>query len=394
MKIIKKIALFFTFTIIGLCFFGVLLVLFSKDVRTFERNIYSWWVSRELPKLNIFQVDLSRRTILKVYPNNEDVYWLGTKWTDDGKYIEVYESRNQVYANYIMAIDLENPIYNHEIQYAENGNIFGLINTLPFTLEDRESLLAACQNKNIFLTAKYADNNLWETRLWKDKQLLKTFQPIEIQIDVYHPYFSNAPVGVAVEFSNFSPDCRYFTIDTYEKTWILDTVNQSFSPLPMNRTQLLFERMFSLISSSCPNCIKPVWSPNSHEFVFINNKGIEKYDIDSNKRSWLIAPENIAGVGKWSKTGNWILGFLNQSDSVISSDGNNIGILQGCEDIKHPSWSSKEIGTYNESASWSPTEDKIAFICSQYGMGTCDDEDCKEKESFLIIWDLSNLEDH
>jgi hypothetical protein len=367
MKIIKKIALFFTFTIIGLCFFGVLLVLFSKDVRTFERNIYSWWVSRELPKLNIFQVNLSRRTILKVYPNNEDVYWLGTKWTDDGKYIEVYDSRNQVYANYILAIDPENPIYNHEIQYAENGNVFGLINTMPFTLEDRESLMAACQNKNIFLTAKYVDNNLWETRLRKDKQLLKAFQPIEIQIDVYHPYFSNAPVEVAVEFSNFSPDCRYFTIDTYEKTWILDTVNQSFSPLPMNRTQLLFERMFSLIISSCPNCIRPVWSPNSHEFVFINNKGIEKYDIDSNKRSWLIAPENIAGVGKWSKTGNWILGFLNQNDSVISSDGNNIGILQGCEDIKHPSWSSKEIGTYNESASWSPTEDKIAFICSQYG---------------------------
>lgn len=394
MKIIKKIALFSIFTIIGLCFFGVLLVLFSRDVQNFERNIYSWWVSRELPKPNIFQVDLSRRTILKVYPNNEDILWLGTKWTDDGKYIEVSESRSQVYANNIMVIDPENPIYNNEIQTIESGNIFGLVNTLPFTLEDRESLWGACQNENIFFTAKYLEDKygFWETRLWKGKQLIKAFQPVEIHFGIYQSGFRDEPVGVTVEFSNFSPDCRYFTIDSSKNTWILDTVNQSFSPLQINGTQLFFEQMFSSIDLSCPQCIRPVWSPNSHEFVFISNNGIEKYDIDSNKRSWLVAPENNAGAWEWSKTGNWILGFLNQSDSVISSDGNNIGILQGCEDIKHQSWSSKDIHTYTENPSWSPTEDKFTFICNQYDQSTCVEGKCEKEESFLIIWDLSNLD--
>lgn len=395
MKITKKIVLVSTFTIVCLCLSVVLLDLLSEKIQNFERDIFSWWVSRALPKPNIFQVDLSRRTILKVYPNNEDILWLGTKWTDDGKYVEVYNSRSQFYANNIMAIDPEYPIYNNEIQTIESGNIFGLVNALPFTLEDRESLWGACQNENIFFTAKYLEDKygFWEPRLWKGKQLIKAFQPVEIRFGLYQSDFSE-PVGVTVETSNFSLNCRYFTINSYDNTWILDTVNQSFSPLKINGSQSLFEKIMS-----CPQCIRPVWSPNSYEFVFSNNNGIEKYDIDSNKRSWLVAPENNVGVWEWSKTGNWILGFLNQSDSVksasvISSDGNNIGILQGCEDIRHLSWSSEEIETSYEDASWSPKEDKIAFICNQYGKGTCVDGKCKEDESFLIIWDLSNLENH
>jgi hypothetical protein len=392
MKSIRKIALISTFTIVGLCLSGALLVLYRGVVKNFERDIYSWWVSRALPKPDVFQVALSRRTVLKIYPNTNDILWLGTKWTDDGKYIQVSESRSQVYANNIMVIDPKNPIYNNEIKSIQGGNIFGLVNTLPFTLENREYLWGACQNENIFFTAKYVDNNLWETRLWKDKQLIKTFQPVEIRFGDYQSGFRDEPVGVTVEFSNFSPDCRYFTIDSYKNTWILDTVNQSFSPLKINGTQLLFDHLS--IDMSCYQCVRPVWSPNSREFVFNSNNGIEKYDIDLNKRSWLVAPENNAGVWQWSKTGNWILGFLNQSGSLISSDGNRIGILQGCEDIKHPSWSSKDIHTFTEYPSWSPTEDKFAFICNQYDQSTCTEGKCEKSESFLIIWDLSNLDSH
>jgi hypothetical protein len=385
MKRIIKIVPIPVLVTLGLCLFATLYLFFGQ-------NIYGWWISLMVPEPHVFQVDLSRRTILKVYPNPEDILWLGTKWTDDGKYIEVSESRSQVYANKLMTIDAENPIYNHEIKSVESGNIFGLVNTLPFTLEDREFLWGACQNENIFFTAKYLDDQLWETRLWKGQQLIKTFQPIEIRFGIYQSGFRDEPIGVTVESSNFSPDCRYFTIDSYTSTWILDTVNQSFSPLKIKAKQLSFEQI--LPSTDCNPCISPVWSPNSREFVFSTNKGIEKYDIVSNKRTWLVAPDNNAGVWKWSKTGNWILGFFKQSDSAISSDGRSIGILQGCEDIKHPLWSSKEIEINNEDASWSPTEDKIAFICSQYGKGTCTDGGCEEKESFLVIWDLSNLESH
>jgi hypothetical protein len=383
MKRTIKIVPFPVLVILGLCLFATLYLFFGQ-------NIYAWWVDRIIPAPRIFQVDLSRRTVLKVYPNNEGILWLGTRWTDDGKYIQVSESRSQVYANHIMVIDPENPVYNNEIKSVEGGNIFGLVNTLPFTLQDREFLWGACQNENIFFTARYMDNQLWEMRLWKGKQLIKTFQPLEIRFGIYQSGFRDEPVGVTVEFSNFSPDCRYFTIDSHKNTWILDTVDQAFSPLNIHGTQPLFKQI--LPSVDCEQCITPIWSPNSREFVFASNSGIEKYDMVSNNRTWLVAPESNIDVIQWSKTGNWILGSFKQSDSVISSDGKSIGILQGCEDIEHPSWSSKEIETYNESASWSPNEDKIAFICQQYGKSTCTDGGCKEEESFLIIWDLSNLE--
>ena len=394
MKNKKRIGLFSFFTIICLCLSGVLYVLFGTNIYDFERDIYSWWISQTLQKPNIFHVDLSRRIILKVYPNDEGILWLGTKWTDDGRYIEVFESRSQYFANNIMMIDPENPIYNNNIQTIEGGNIFGLVNALTLPLEDREYLWGACQKENIFFTAKYLDDkrDFWETRLWKGKQLIKTFQPIEMHFGLYQSGFSDLPVGIIVEFSNFSSDCRYFTKDSNKNTWILDTVHQSFTPLKINRTLLLFEQMFASVNLPCTHCISPVWSPNNHEFVFDSNNGIEKYDINSNKRSWLVAPENDASVRIWSKTENWIYGFLKQSDSVISSDGNNIGILHDCGDINHPSWSSTDIRTYTENPAWSPKEDKIAYICHQYDQSTCVEGKCKKEESFLIIWDLSNLE--
>jgi hypothetical protein len=141
--------------------------------------------------------------------------------------------------------------------------------------------------------------------------------------------------------------------------------------------------------------IQPSWAPNSHEFVFGDETfGLEKYDIQSGKRSWLLAPDIAGGAIKWSKTGKWILGYSNQGMSVISSDGNKIDTLEGCENKKHPSWSSKDIHTSTENPSWSPAEDKFAFICNQYDQSTCTEGKCEQEESYLIIWDLSNLEDN
>lgn len=389
----KKIFLISIFITMGLCLFGFLYIVF-------EGAIYKGWISISIPKPYIFQVDVSRRTVLQVYTDPDEVQWAGTKWTEDGKNIIIYNSSYQVEASKSMIIEPENPSFNaNNIQSLKEGNLFGLINELPFTLEDRESLWAGCQNENLFFTGKYIGNNLWETRLWKGSLLIKSFPPVEIRFHIYHSGFNDNPVASTVENSNFSPDCRYFTIDSYKNTWVLDTVNQSFTPLKIGGVQFISEQIDSIMGFTCYQCVTPIWSPNSHEFVFQSNVGVEKYDFLLNKRSLLIAPNidiGVRNIGEryWSNTGKWILGYYNYNRSVISSDGKKIGVLEGCESIKQPLWSSKDIKTYTDNESWSPTDDKLAFICHQYDKSTCVDGKCGKEADYLIIWDLSNLENN
>jgi hypothetical protein len=209
--------------ILGLCLFGILFVVF-------ERDIYKWWVRLAVPEPYVFQVDISRRTAIRVYPNAEGIQWFGTRWTDDGKHIEIYDSRAQVYASKLMMIDPENATYTNNVQTLEKGNILGLINELPFTLGNGESLWAGCENGNLFFTAKYLENKygFWETRLWQGDQLIKTFQPIEFQFDLYQDVLNDNPVGWTIEYSHFSPDCRYDIISLGKDVWLLDTVEKSF----------------------------------------------------------------------------------------------------------------------------------------------------------------------
>ncbi|MBL8090446.1 MAG: hypothetical protein JNJ43_08970 [Anaerolineales bacterium] len=391
---IKKIFLISIFTTLGLCLSSFLFIVFEGD-------IYKWWVSLSIPKPDIFQVDISRRIVLQIYSDQEEIHWAGTKWTDDGKNIIIYNSSFQSYANKLIIIDSENPSFNtNNIQSVEESNIFGLVNELPFNLEDRETLWAGCSNQNLFFTGKYTENNLWETRLWKGSQLIKIFPPVDINFHIYDSGFNDDPVARTIEGSNFSPDCRYFTMHSYKETWILDTVNQSFKPLMIGGVQFISERIDSITGFTCYQCVAPIWSPNSHEFVFQSNVGIEKYDILLNQRSLLVAPNIDIGVRNiesqhWSNTGNWILGYFKSNHSIISQDGKKIGVLEDCESIQQPLWSTEDIETYYSSdVSWSPIEDKLAFICNQYDKSTCMDGKCEKEAEYLIIWDLSNLENN
>ena len=342
-----------------------------------------------VPEPHVFQVDISRRNVVQVFPNGNGIRWYGTRWTDDGKYIEVYASRAQVYADILMLIDPQNARYTSDTQVIEGENILGVTNELPFTLEDRESLWAGCQKENVFFTAKYLDSKygFWETRLWKGSQLIKTFPPIRFHFDLYQGGFNDDPVGWTIEYSHFSPDCRYDILPLGKDVWLLDTVEKSFSRI--------FEIRSSLhdIVQGSHAYMWPSWAPNSREFVFGDGRfGNEKYDVQSKKRSWLLGPDFAGGAIEWSKTGRWILGYFNQSMSVISPDGRNIGTLAGCENIQHPSWSPEDIHASTEDPSWSPTDDKVAFICKQYDQSSCKDGNCEKEESFLVIWDLSNLD--
>ena len=383
MRHIKKIVPVSTLVILVLCLFGILFVIF-------ERDIYKWRASLVVPKPDIFQVDISRRTATRVYPNPEGIKWLGTTWTDNGKRIEIINSRGQIYASKLMVIDPENATYTDNVQTFEKGNILRLVNELPFTLEDRESLWAGCQNTDLFFTGKYIESNLWETRLWKGSRLLKTFPPARFDFDMYRSGFNDNPVGWVIEYSHFSPDCRYDIISFGKDVWLLDTVEKSF--LPIFAARQFKSNLLDLVEGN-HQLIWPSWAPNGYEFVFGDETfGLERYNVQSGKRSWLLSPGIAGGAIEWSKTGKWILGYSDQGMSVISPDGNKVGTLEGCENIKHPSWSSKDIHTFTENPSWSPTEDKFAFICNQYDQSTCTEGKCEKEESFLIIWDLSNLD--
>lgn len=336
---------------LGACLFSILWI--------YEINTYK--------PVQIIQIDASRRTVIKVYPNAEGIIWHSTKWTEDGKYIQIYNSRSQVSASKLMTIDPENAKYTNNVQTIEKGNIFGLVNELPFTLEEREALWASCQNENLFFTAKYLDNQdgSWETRLWKGSQLIKTFPPTRFDFGLYQSGFNDNAVGWTIEYSDFSPDCRYDILSYGKDVWLLDTVDKSFS------------RIFTVWQP-----ILPSWAPNSQEFVFTDTYvgRIQKYNVQSKKQSWL--PSISTNYMHWSKTGKWILG----AGVVISSDGSKKGVLGYCPTIEDLSKLSKDIDFSTETPSWSPTDDKFAFICNLF------DKSSQKSESFLIIWDLSDLE--
>lgn len=373
MKIKKPFVHLPILAILGLCLFSILLFVF-------QRAIYKWQVGLVISKPHIFQVDNSRRVAIQVYPNAKGIEWFGTRWTDNGKSIEVYASRAQVYANVLMSVDPENPSYSNDTQIFEGENILGITDELPFALEDRESLWAGCQKENLFFTAKYLDNKygFWETRLWKDGQLIKTFQPIKFHFDLYQSGFNDSPIGWTMEYSHFSPDCRYAIISFSKDVWLLDTVDNTFSIIFTARQ---FIDLHDIVEGN-HQFIWPSWAPNSQDFVFGDATfGLEKYNVQSKKRSWLLAPGiagGVNGVIEWSKTGKWVLADSGKGLVIISSAGNRMGILnEGCESMENIAWSSN---------------DKIAFICKDYNKATCVGGKCPDERDYLVIWDLSNLD--
>lgn len=366
MATIRKIGLVSIFTIVGLCLFGILFTVFEKD-------IYKWWVSQTIPKPSTFQIDISRRTTIQV---PKGIEWFGTRWTDDGKYVEVYDSRSQGYADTLMVIDPKSPTSNNDIELVKGENILGVTNELPFTLEDRESLWAGCEKENLFFTSKYIENNLWETRLWKGNQLVKTFQPIEFSFELYQSGFNDDPVGLTIEYSHFSPDCRYSVFSFSTDVWLLDAVEKTFSLIFTAR-----QSKFNLLDKieGIHQSIMPTWSPNSQEFAFGDYTfGLEKYNIQTKERNWLLAPSIAGGFIKWSKSGNWILAYSEEGLVIISPTGDKMGILdEDCGSKEDIAWSSN---------------DKIAFICKDYNRDTCVEGKCPDEQDYLVIWDLSNLD--
>jgi len=172
-----------------------------------------------------------------------------------------------------------------------------------------------------------------------------------------------------MEFSNFSPDCRYFTKSISGQQWFLDAKKISFTP-SINARRLIL-RDFDYPYQS----LRVGWSPNGKEFVFGDGIfGVETYNIETNKRSWVLEPSFDGFSPDWSFSGKWISVVVKKyaQDTrfkvvITSPNGKRISTLETCD--------------YIETPAWSPVDDQIAFICQ------------RNEHKYLVIWDLSNVEE-
>jgi len=341
---------------------SICLIFASILLLPFQSEIYQTVVAIFSPTHHTFQVQNSQRIEVQIQPNADGIEWLGLRWSENGKLIEVYDSRSQIYAENLLTINAENGVTDGVIKTFKQGGISGLTKTLPFTLDDKEILWGGCLSKNIFFTGEEITFGHWEPRLRKDGQLIKSFQPIE-----YYPGRDPDPIGLILEFSNFSPDCRYFTMNISGQLWILDTSENSFNP-SISARQLLWPD-FDYPHQS----MEAGWSPSSNEFVFGDGIfGIETYNSETHKRSWVLEPSFKGFNPDWSNSGKWISVVVKYSQNnqfkviIISPTGNKISTLETCD--------------YIETPAWSPVDDQIAFICS------------RDEQKYLVIWDLSHID--
>ena len=314
------------------------------------------------PKHHIFQMESSKRIAVEIQPNVEGIEWLGLRWSENGKQIEIYNSRSQIYATKLLAVQSENGAIVGAAQTFERGKIPGLITTLPFA-SNEETLWGACSRQNMFFSGEEITFGQWEPHLWKNGQLAKSFQTIED-----YPVSEPDAIGLAMEFASFSPDCRYFTKNFSGQQWLLDTLKDSFTP-SINARQLLWPD-FDYPHQS----LRVNWSPSGEEFVFGDGIfGVETYNIEANRRSWVLESSFEGFNPDWSTSGKWISVVVEKYEQntqfkvvVTSPNGKKISTLETCE--------------YIETPAWSPVDDRIAFICE------------RNEQKYLVIWDLSNVD--
>jgi hypothetical protein len=340
----------------GLALVGIPIVVLNQSA------LYRVLASTLSPKHHIFQVESSNRIAVQIQPNKEGIEWLGLRWSENGKQIEIYNSRSQIYATKLVTVNSENGTITGVTQTFERGKFPGLTTTLPFS-PNEETLWGACLSQNIFFSGKEITYGQWEPRLWKNGQLVKSFQTIED-----YPDSESAPIGLTIEFSKFSPGCRYFTKNFSGQQWLLDTLKNSFTP--SIKARYLVWRDFDYPYQN----LQANWSPSGKEFVFGDGIfGVETYNIETNRRKWVLEPSFEGFNPEWSNSGKWIsvvvekYGQNNQFKLVITSpNGNKVSTLETCDHMELPEWS--------------PVDDRIGFICND------------NEQKYLIIWDLSSVD--
>lgn len=288
-------------------------------------------------------------------------------WSDHGIKLSLYasnwrQSTPDAPAS-VTVLDVQRNVVVDAFQQASNVFPFEELSA-KLDLEGEERVWAECSLKNLIISGKYIDENMWELNLWHDNERTQsfTFSPV-------YPGF--IPGHQSPAFHSFSQSCTYFVL-TFEgwrydegearhELWLLDIAANTLTPIVIGRWPLGGMLDYPVQS------VRPDWSPDENELVFGDPTfGLEIYNIEAETRRWLASPKQKAWGPKWSSSAQWIAAeqWLTEYHSIMimSSDGKQFASTGKCDFIV--------------SMEWSPTIDQLAFLCS----------DSEKNEDSLWIW--------
>ena len=331
--------------------FLVIIVFFVYDVL-----IYPLWAIMISPHPAKIDLQAPRQAAI---PSG---YYDDLNWSEDGKAINVYASNWILSTDSVTVLDVQGNVVIET--FKQPSKVSDLERPINIEIDSEESIWAECSLKNLIISGKYIDENLWELSLWHDNERTQsfTFSPV-------HPGF--IPGHQSPVFRSFSRTCSYFVL-TFEgwrydegearhELWLLDIAANTLTPIVIGRWPL------GGILDYPVQSVRPDWSPDENELVFGDPTfGLEIYNIETETRRWLASPKQKAWGPKWSPSGQWIAAeqWLAGYDSVmiISSDGKQVASTGKCD----------RIFRYE----WSPINDQLAFLCQER----------EKNEESLWIW--------
>ncbi len=188
--------------------------------------------------------------------------------------------------------------------------------------------------------------------------------------------YATASVYINSRTGTYIGEVIHFAVDINGGEWILDTQLATFQ-------SHFTARRFIIPNMDYPHqFIQANWLGNNQALVFGNSTfGIETYNMDTHQRYWLLETGLKAFTPGWSITGRWISALRYEDDYdvtliIVSPDGKHMSFLETCGNIEEPEWS--------------PTDDRIAFICHHYDKSACNIDSCDDDNRSLIIWGLNN----
>ncbi len=343
------------------------------------KKLDNLWRDQHISSPSIIKINPSKRTAVQLQPNDDNINWLGIRYSNNGQAIDIYDHYDQSEAEHMERINL-GELTNYEEKYSfPKGHLPGIITDLPFHMDNTEYLWAGCEKESIFITFKLVGGNSAKYFLWKGNQLIGTFGPIKYYADIYHLHYYQSHIAKIVEDSEFSPNCQYILITSGKRVLLLDTKEKIITTFPMTISQHIDEinnyiSELLLLTDNQTN-YDSTWSPDSKEVIFGTwNSGYQKYNIETKQREWVIKPIDETGTTlKWSNGGKWISFRTHHTMNILSTD-KQYATLEYCDNI--------------QVSTWSPIKEELAFICIQFDQ--CIENDCEKTIVSLVFWDLSN----
>lgn len=323
------IALLFPFVCIC-CYFGTLN----------SEAIYFKWLDILAPNSKLIEISKPHLITSSLPPSIHELFW------ENNHVLLAYNSSEN---RETIVVDTRTGEIEHNLQHisAIDEDQDGL------ELYDGEEILGTCLDDNVVISGKEIERNKYEISLWKNDVVVADFSVISKQWSRYKLFSPFYSYGI-------SPNCQYFylvlhgqldiDVEAQQELWLIDVSKETL--------QLLLKgRWFPYYLWNYPvQSVFPSWASDDQEFVFGDSKfGLEVYNMAKQSRHWVAGPSNRLAYPNWSSSGEWIASeqFRDQNNAlvVISPVGKKMAVLHEC--------------SYISDFKWSPTGEKLAYICSE-----------------------------